>query len=368
MLNTSRNQLLFIAELNGYKEGTVEGKVDFGMQCYANHVVPDLDLDTEAGRNNNYEVIWLERIYEELDIVHEVSTPISRHLALELEVISDTTQWTVPIEVDVTASMLTVMGALMGSKSLLNMTNCIVTDDVLDDAWALEGVPRSAVKGVMTPKLYGSSKQAYDLLMKTGDYTMDECTKYANLINGSRSYALADMFKSYIIKHANMKPHMVLDTYFEEFKVSCNRHKAVGEYTKYYKAFDTASGMEKVFRNVHTKKVPDLKRFKSYSVTGLVHNLDSIVANDVSDKLYDKYGWVIDIYDAFVIPPQAAEDCRKWVAEGIDRIYANRNNILTAYFSSLGINSMSAHKDWEVLKSHIDKVDESFKCSKHLVK
>ena len=368
MLNTSRNQLLFIAELNGYKEGTVEGKVTFGMDCYANHVVPNLDLDTEAGRNNNYEVIWLERIYEELDIVHGVSTPIERTLAIEVEKVSDDIQWTVPIELDVTASMLTIMGALMGSKSLLSMTNCIVTDSVLNDAWALEGVPRSAVKTVMTPKLYGSSQQAHELLVKTGNYTAKECTAYAKLINASNAYALADMFKSFIIKHANMKPHMVLDTYFEQFEVRCNHHKAIGEYTKFYKALDTDSGQEKVFRNVHTKQVPDLKRFKAYSVTGLVHNLDSIVANDVSDKLADKYGWVIDIYDAFVIPPQAAEDCRRWVAEGINNIYANRNNIMTAYFTSLGINSMSASKDWSELSSHIDKVDESFKCSKYLVK
>lgn len=92
-----------------------------------------------------------------------------------------------------------------------------------------------------------------------------------------------------------------------------------------------------------------------------MHNLDSQVADLVSGKLYEKYGWVIPIHDAFIVPPQAANDCRKWYAECITDIYNNRETILANYFASIGINATAA-KEWSELKARIVPVQEPFEC------
>lgn len=367
MQNTTKHQMLFIAELNGYGKGTTKDKLEYGMKCYANRNLHNLDLSVEKDRSELHENIWLERLYNELDEVHGVRTPEERILALQLESISDNVQWTVPIEVDATSSMLQYMGALMGSKSLLSMTNCIVDNDELDDAWGVvEDVPRLAVKTIMTPRLYGSSVGALELLQNEAKLEGQDLGMFAKAILSSPSYGLADSFKEFILKHVNPKEEMELHVWDEKFKVKCNHFKQVGEYTKYYKAWDTNDNKEKVFRNVHTKKVPDLKRFVRYFVTALIHNLDAQVANTVAGKLADKYGWIIPIHDAFLVPPQAADDCKKWYAEELTKIYQNRSTILTNYFASIGITGKAAN-DWENLTKRIDKV-EDFVCSPYALK
>ena len=91
-----------------------------------------------------------------------------------------------------------------------------------------------------------------------------------------------------------------------------------------------------------------------------MHNLDGQVANTVSGKCFDKYGFCLDIHDAFIVSPMAAEDVRMWYAEEMDKIYANRKEILTNYFRSIGIKA-NAMPEWEALMATVDKID-SFKC------
>lgn len=263
--------------------------------------------------------------------------------------------------------MLQYIGVLLGSKSLLSMTNCIVEDDELDDAWGVvEGVPRLAVKTVMTPRLYGSSVNAIELLSNESKLEGHDIEMYAREIMNSPAYKLADSFKEFILKHVVPRETMELHVWDEYFKVKCNHYKQVGEYTKYYKAYDTTDNKEKMFRNVHTKQVPDLERFVRYFVTGLIHNLDAQVANYVSEKVYDKYGWVIPIHDAFLVPAQAVMDCKVWYAEAMTNIYNDRSRILTNYFKSIGITGKAA-ADWEKLVKQVDKVD-NFKCSPFALK
>lgn len=367
MMETSKHQMLFIAELNGYGKGTTDGKFRFGLSCYANRTLHSIDLNTDNGRAELHENIWLERLYNELDQVHDVRTSEERVLAIMVEEVSDSIQWTVPIEVDATSSMLQYMGALLGSKTLLTMTNCIVENAELDDAWGVvEDTPRLAVKTIMTPRLYGSSVNALELLQGESKLEGHDLSGYATKVMSSPAYGLADAFKEFILRHVVPKEEMQLHVWDEQFRVKCNHFRQIGEYTKYYKAYDTTEGKEKVFRNVHTKKVPDLKQFVRYFVTALIHNLDAQVANTVTDKVFEKYGWVIPIHDAFVIPPQAANDCKNWYAEELTKIYQDRKAILTNYFNSIGI-SRKASTEWANLMKRVDKV-EDFVCSPYALK
>lgn len=362
MQYTTKAQLLFIAELNSFKEGSEEDKIKFGLNCYAEHRLHELDLSDESDRAEQHENIWLSRLYNELDSAHNVCTALERKVALTIETISDTYQWSVPIELDASASMLQYEGALLGDKRLLAMTNCTTEDGITDPWGTIEGVPRMAVKKRFTPSLYGSSQTTEELL-KNAKFTPSEIKQYKPLIEQEEhegAFGLANKFKDFIINNAKPRETMTVHIWNEKFEVQCNRFKRIGEYSKFYKTYNTKTKRNKVFKNTHTKKVADLKQFRRYFVTLLVHNLDSQIADYVSGKLADKYGWVIPIHDAFIVPPQAALDCRTWYAEKLTELFDNRETILANYFKSIGITARAV-KEWQEVKSSIHSVD-MFKC------
>lgn len=72
----------------------------------------------------------------------------------------------------------------------------------------------------------------------------------------------------------------------------------------------------------------------------------------------DKYGWVIDIHDAFLICPEAAEDIRAWYAEFMQAVHADRHTILANYFKSIGIGA-EAQTSWELVKSMIHNYEHT---------
>lgn len=274
MQQTTKDQMLFIAELNGFKEGTLEAKLDYGIDCYANHKVHTLDLTEEEDRADNYENIWLERIYIELDEVHEAYDPLTRKMSIELEQYADSIKWSVPLELDASASMLQYEGALLGDDRLLRMTNCIVGEEGLTDPWGtIPGVPRLAVKKVFTPKLYGSYADSKILLQNSKKFEEEQIKEYLPLIKKEEqngAFGIADTLKSFIIDNCKPKAAMEVHIWNEKFTVECNSFTNIGEYSKYYRAFDSVTNSVKDFKNTHTKRVPDLERFRLYFVTLLV--------------------------------------------------------------------------------------------------
>jgi len=264
--------------------------------------------------------------------------------------------------------MLQYEGALLGDKRLLEMTNC-TNYEGLGDPWKLEGVPRNAVKKRFTPNLYGSQKSAKELLKKAG-FSKEDIAKYVPIIAKEEqdgAFGLASLFKDFIINNCRPKAAMNVTIWNETFQVEANRYKFIGEYSKFYKVYDSFSKRERIFKNTHTKKVPDLEQFRRYFVTLLIHNLDSQVANYVAEKLFKKYGWVVPIHDAFIIPPQAVADCRKWYAEQLEAIYRDRDSILRNYFKSIGITGTS-YKQWEELQTKIVPLVKEFTCSSMALK
>ncbi|MCI4437481.1 MAG: hypothetical protein JHC33_11800, partial [Ignisphaera sp.] len=86
---------LFIAELNGYKAGTVSGKLQFGKDCYESRTLPEFNDSTV------YEIIWLNRLYNEVEnflIVIEINM-LEAHFKEPLT----NYYWSVPIELDASA-------------------------------------------------------------------------------------------------------------------------------------------------------------------------------------------------------------------------------------------------------------------------
>lgn len=340
---------LFIAELLGYKRGTYQGKIARGKQAYADKELPEAEGKDLADR------IWLERHYNELDALMNYASELGTMVGFH---------YRVPIELDASASMLGFTGALLGSVDLLTMCNMAGDAEVLNDPWYMEGMSREHVKKAATPKLYGSSATVTSLWDKAGlEYTTEQLAIMNQAFNKG-AIGLADQFKEFVINNCNMKETMVVDIWNDQFIVTCNHWKKVGDVSVIYDIYDTETGGIRRITHMKTKMIPDLERFRTYTQTLLIHNLDSQVADTVAGKCFDKYKFCLDIHDAFVVSPVAAGDVRQWYQEELNKIYANRHTILKNFLTSIGVVNFNK------LNELMEKVEQikDFKCRPHVLK
>lgn len=338
---------LFIAEIMGHKTCTIAEKLQAGKDCYAERRMPDYNDD------DLNEYIWVERLYDELDRWNTFTGLGGK---------AEDFHWSVPIELDASASMLSYMGALLGDKRLLQATNSLVIDDQLNDPWKIDGLSRNAVKAAFMPRLYASSQPIASLWKKGKfEYTQAEL-KLANEENMSGMFGTADAFKEFVVRNCNPKEVMKVHINGESFEIRCNRWKQIGEVAVSYDLWDSDTQRIRRVTNTKTKKVADLEQFRRYFQTLLIHNLDSQVMNTVSGLVYNKYGFCIDIHDAMVIPPAAAADARRWYADEITLIFKNRKKILSEFFTSIGITAAS-REAWDRVMEGVVPVDEDFECS-----
>ena len=361
---------LFIAELNGFKNGTPALKEAYGQQCYLQTKLHDLNYEVEDDRSEANENIWLQRLYDNLDAYYQLPELLGNifkqrvlsgkqpFATLEANA-NPNYRWTCPVELDASASMLQYIGVLLNDRRLMSMTNLI--GSTLSDPWAFD-MPRQQFKDAATPRLYGSSRACHELWADNGHkYTLDQVRAFNNEL-ASGPLGLADQFKEFIINNCTPTAVMQLHVFDEQFTVECNRYRNVGEQTLRYDIYDTETRSIRRIHHTTTKRVPDLQQFRRYFVTGLIHNLDSQVANEVIGKVVAKYGWGMDIHDAFIVNPEAAEDTRLWYAEALESIHANRATILTNYFRSIGIGA-EAQGQWNKIKSMVVEHNEPFKCN-----
>jgi hypothetical protein len=358
---------LFVAEMTGSfvpGSGTVEDKIKCGQHDYVTNHLPDLDLSKEEDRKDLSELIWLERLYEDLDGYFSLpgGDGMGRFLAIDTEAYraSGEYRWSTPVECDSSASLLQITSVLLGDRRLMEMTNVI--GDTLEDPWKLEGLPRKMLKEAMVPALYGSSQACHELWQNAGmKYTAKDIKVYSEaLANGP--YGLANLFKEFVINNCKPKAEMEVTLWKDKFTISCNHFRNVGDVTKAYKSWDSIDEQYNVILHTDTKKVPDLDRFRKYFQTLTIHGLDSQVMNAVMTKVMAKYGWGIPIHDAAVVSPAAAHDTRKWYAEELEDIYRNRESILNNFFKSIGITG-EAKEQWETLKSKIVPFEGEFSCN-----
>ena len=341
---TKKAVYLFIAELLGIKEADSEThKVELGKQFYDERKLPILDLAVEADRKDLHELIWLERLYAELD-------------ALESHTETQPFQWTVPIELDAGASLLQVQGAVLNDTNLLTMTNCIA--GAITDPWKVDKLTRPMVKFASTPYLYGSSSPVRDLWTKNKikGYTAEQ-VGIMNYELNSGKYALANQFKDLIIDNVQPQQHMTISIWNDTFNIECNRYRRVGDYTKRYPIFSTDSNSVEAIAHTHTHSVPDLDQFRLYFQTLLIHNLDSQVADAVALQL----PWVLTIHDAYIVSPVHALRTRKLYAQQLELINKNRESIINNYFRSINMKR-NALKEWSELMVNVTPVVD-FKCA-----
>lgn len=221
-------------------------------------------------------------------------------------------------------------------------------NSTLKDAWTFQGMSRDQFKKATTPLLYGSSQDCRTLWKaKKIEYTPEQVKAYNKELT-SGPLAVADKFKDFIINNVKPKEEMTVKIWGETFQINCNRFRNVGDYTKRYDIYDSTSATVKTIYHTHTHKEADLGQFKRYFVTLLIHHIDSRIADDIALQL----NWVLPIYDAFIVHPADAMQVRKLYTSNLDKLYADREVILSEYFKSIGIDS-KASVAWSELQTHI---------------
>ena len=338
LTDDSWNQIyLAIAELLGIKGKDWDTRIKQAKTAYGERRLHQLNLDSEEDRADLYENIWLERIYDNLD----------RY---------DGSNWCVPIEIDATASVIQIEGALLGDYNMLDEVNVLNGKD-LKDVWS-KGMPRKQFKFASTPLLYGSTKHCTALWKKKKiKYTAEQVKLHTKELKQG-VLGLANDFKDYIIDNVEPKPEMNVTIMGETFTIYCNRYMNVGDYVKKYPLYDTASKSVLTVNHTHTSKVPDLEAFKRYFVTLLAHNRDSWVCDEVCIEI----DWILPIYDAFIVMPWDAIPTRRIYATRIDDIYAAREETLEVYFKSINMaKTVGSVKQWNKIQNKIKTVVD-FKC------
>ena len=204
-------------------------------------------------------------------------------------------------------------------------------------------------------------------------YTAEEVEAFEQeMLDGDIAVAIA--FKDFVINNCSMQPEMELHIGNEKFKTYCNRFHNVGEHTYIFDLFDSFTNRIRTIHNTETRQVPDLKSFRRYSVTALIHNLDSQVMNNTAEAVIDKYGWMIDIHDAAIVCCEAADYTREVYCNGktadepsLKWVYNNRNVILTNYFASIGITA-AASKEWAAVKQLVQPLETKLEINPMVLK
>ena len=334
--STDNNQMkdiyLFIAELVGSKAKTRGAKVFAGMVAYKKkRTLPSLEAD------ELHKYMWLERIYNRLDKVLDKGKA----------------KWDIPIEVDASMSLAQVEGALLNSQELLVKTNAV--GDKLQDPWHIKSTRRAAAKAIGTPTFYGSNQTPIKLLKAKGlDVRKDELKALTSEFN-TGTFSIIKDFKNLLISNMSIDtPIYEVQGWGETYTVEVNKYKAVGSTLDMYMIWNTETKRDSKFFLHTPTKVPDYGRFRSFAATGLVHNLDSKIMDNVMLKLKESKEWAIAIHDAVLCLPGTST--RKLYKEQLEQLNQDGLHVLTNYMKSIGATGTKANVE---LAKLLDKVTQN---------
>lgn len=332
----------FIAELTGSKATTEAGKFRDGKQAYLDRHLPELDLSDDEDLKDLHELIWLERIYTDLDLIFA----------------GNTINWDIPLEVDASQSVAQIAGALTNDHRLLSSTNVIGYK--LTDPWEIPEVRRTAGKLKGTPTFYGSSASAKQLINKknysyeqllrkrckdkglepTSDQlerakTKDKAEiKAINKEFATGRFSVLNQMKDAIINgYNNHTPQVNINIWDDSYYVPVNKFKSAGAKLVVTEAWDTKSQSFKYSVTHEQELIPDYNYMKLYWQTGLIHNLDSQIINKIPLRVHR---WMLTIHDAVVAGPGVCRTVRETYAVLLQEIHTNRFDIISSYRQSIG--------------------------------
>ena len=262
----------------------------------------------------------------------------------------------------------------MDHKPFLDRTNMI--GNTIGDAWKHNTITnRKQFKSAVMRRCYGSTMEPHRMWSSMNiDYTMNDSALVLEELEIGE-FSVANRFKDFIIQNVNPKPEMNIKIGNDEFKIECNRFYNVGDVTNKFDFYDTYTNSIRRIHNTETIKKPDLKQFKRYFVTLIVHNEDSQVENNTTDAVYDAYKWVIDIHDALILDCEAEDYAKDIFCSGrtpdepsLENIHRNRKEILGKYFTSIGIGKTKEARWKEDVAPYVEHYGKKLKCNRIVLK
>jgi hypothetical protein len=365
---------LFIAELHGAKNVTRQEKLEIGQRHYfqRDFIYPEKEDDV-------YEDIWLERLYNELNLALPTTplTNIGKRRLLDGKITFTNymevryrfmapIKWSVFIEIDMSASVLGYIGLLLNHRPFMERCNMIGT--TLTDAWAHPVITNRVQFKTIMRQCYGSqmtpAKMWDDMDIP---YTSEEVAAFDAELNHGE-LAVAKAFKDFIIQECNPQAEMTIHVGNDKPFIKCNRHFNVGETTNIFDIYDSHTNTIRRIHHTDTKRIPDLKSFRRYFVTALVHGLDGQCMDNVCTPLTADNQSVIDIHDALLLCPTQATTARTSYAKQLDWVHTNRNQILENYFNSIGISATAMQRWTKEVKPLVIPFEGDFYCNPMVLK
>ncbi len=330
---------LFIAEITEGFTPDITKKQALGKKAYKNRKYLDLDMNSEKGLDDLFENIWLARVYKELEAYennpeHKVTTPI---------------------EIDFSASNMLIIGLLLGHSDYVNHQKYM---------WAVDGLTKQHIKFAQTPYVFGSQASIETLWTKKKlEFTHEQkVLMRKEQVHGK--FAIANIFKDIILDHCQPEKTMVLHSGTERYRVECNRHNNIGTTSTQYNIYDSEQDRLVIVKHTSTHKVPDIKNFNRFFPTGLVHNIDSQIMDNICKVL----SWVIPIHDAGLVRWCEAKDMRDTAVVEMKKVKDQGKVIVENYLKSINLDNKGWAKYADLLKLIASKKKAPMVISRYLLK
>ena len=218
-----------------------------------------------------------------------------------------------------------MIGLLLNHSAYVDHTNYM---------WEIPGLSKLHIKKAQTPYVFGSQAPITKLWKKSKlKWTADQ-VKLMKYHQTHGKFAIANMFKDIIVNHCQPEAVMNLNVDNEHFTVECNRFKYVGDTTKQYVVYNSTTKNLEVISHMSVVKVPDLFRFQTYFVTGIIHNLDS----QIMDFMCNLMEWVLPIHDAGIVTIAEARKFKHLASDKMKDIHSRGYEIVYNYFKSINLD------------------------------
>lgn len=265
--------------------------------------------------------------------------------------------WSIPVEIDQSASVCSYIGAITRNQTLLEITNTIGHNGI-SDPWTLPNIPRWATK-LLQQVFYGSGQTIRTIIdeARHKDEKLEEIpeqsirTLMKELNSGrfkfGKMYAEAcktGMPASTITVNCGVDSYTFHNqhTVMEENEEGHKRPVGIYEDVKYGHINPLTKRVGLATFKIMTKMKLDKDRIRSLYPTSLVHHLDAWTMAQVVQFFHDNGYWMIPNHDAVFCHPNQVANVQCIVKKCLFKIY--NTDVLKSYLTSIGAANSDASK------------------------
>lgn len=283
----------------------------------------------------DFEKVWLNRIIEEWR-----KTKMNKNHP-----------WSIPVEIDQSASVCSYIGAVTRNKGLLEITNSIGHGKI-SDPWTIGDIPRGAVK-LLQQVFYGSGKSLREIMSDEGFKAEEKDVREVMKVLNSGVFRIAKMYAqacksgspaSTITVNTGVDQYTFLNQHYKVEEIDGEMRKVgIYEDTTYAHINPLTKKVGRATFKVMTKMEQDKDRARSLYPTSLVHHLDAWTMSQVVEYFHNNELWGIPNHDAYFCSPNDVQKVQDIVKNCLYKIYST--NVLESYLTSIGaINSEDSRK------------------------